>query len=390
MQGRQHEVTGQRGLDRDDPGLSVADLADQDDVGVLAQDRPQRVGEGEPGLRVRLHLVDVGEPVLDRILDRDDVARLDVEQVEGRVERGRLARPGRPGDQDGAVRLAERVLVLLELRWQEAEARQRLHAAGPVEDSHDDLLAVDGRQRGDAQVDHGAVDGQADPPVLRHPSFGDVDVGHHLQARDDAGDDRSRLTHPLVQHPVDAVADSEVVLGRLDVDVGGSLLHGLQDDQVDELDDRGFLDDGTQRRQVLLLVERIVDHDLGDVVDLLVELATLAEQVGQLGLADRDPCEPLAEQGTKVVDGPQIARRDHADDQFAVLPAQRHGLVLVADVLGEQRPQGRITQLGAGRVRRSTCAAGAGSVGASIERSCRPLVAPRGRRSPLLQPVSCR
>ena len=274
----------------------------------------------------------------------------DVEQVEGGVERRRLARAGGPGDQDRAVRLAERVLVLLELRRQEAEARQRLHAAGTVEDSHDDLLAVHGRQRRDAQVDDGAVDCQADPPVLRHPSFGDVDVGHHLQARDDAGDDRSRLTHPLVQHPVDAVPDAEVVLGRLDVDVGGSLLHGLQDDQVDELDDRSLLDDGTERRQVLLLVERIVDHDLGDVADLLVELAALAEQVGQLGLTDRNPREPLAEQGAKVVDRPEIAGRDHADDELAVLAAQRHGLVLVADVLREQRPQGRVAHLGDGRL----------------------------------------
>ncbi len=95
VQRRQHEVPGEGRLDGDDAGLAVADLADEDDVGVLAQDRAQGVGEREAGLRVRLHLVDVGEPVLDRVLDRDDVARFDVEQVERRVQRGRLARAGR-------------------------------------------------------------------------------------------------------------------------------------------------------------------------------------------------------------------------------------------------------------------------------------------------------
>jgi hypothetical protein len=45
VQRRQHEVTGQRGLDRDLDGLGVADLTDQDDVGVLAQDRAQRARE---------------------------------------------------------------------------------------------------------------------------------------------------------------------------------------------------------------------------------------------------------------------------------------------------------------------------------------------------------
>ena len=150
-----------------------------------------------------------------------------------------------------------------------------------------------------------------------------------------------------MEYPVDAIADSQIALGRLDVDVGGSLLHRLQDDQVDELHDRGLLDDGAQRGEVLLLVEGIVDHDLGDVVDLLVELAALVEQIGQLGGGDGDAGESLAEQGAQVVDCPQISRCDHADDQFTVLTAQWHGLVPVAEVLGQQRPQRRIADLDA-------------------------------------------
>ena len=39
VQRREHEVTGERGLHRDAGGLDVADLADEDHVGVLAQDR---------------------------------------------------------------------------------------------------------------------------------------------------------------------------------------------------------------------------------------------------------------------------------------------------------------------------------------------------------------
>ena len=108
VQRRQHHVTGERGLDRDDRGLAVADLTDEHDVGVGTQDRPQRRREREPGLRVDLHLVDAGQPVLDRVLDRDDVAVGLVERVERRVERGRLSRTGRAGHEDRAVRLAVR------------------------------------------------------------------------------------------------------------------------------------------------------------------------------------------------------------------------------------------------------------------------------------------
>ena len=58
VQRRQHEVAGQRRLHGDPRGLDVADLADQDDVGVLAQDRLEAAGEGDAGLLVDLDLVD--------------------------------------------------------------------------------------------------------------------------------------------------------------------------------------------------------------------------------------------------------------------------------------------------------------------------------------------
>src|SRR5437667_387944 len=49
---REHEVAGERGLDRDLGRLEVADLTDQDHVGILAHDVPQTGGEGQPDLRL--------------------------------------------------------------------------------------------------------------------------------------------------------------------------------------------------------------------------------------------------------------------------------------------------------------------------------------------------
>jgi hypothetical protein len=74
VQRRQDQVAGQGGLHGDASRLGVADLADEDDVGVLAEDRAEAVGEGDAGLLVDLDLVDRGEDVLHRVLDRHDVA----------------------------------------------------------------------------------------------------------------------------------------------------------------------------------------------------------------------------------------------------------------------------------------------------------------------------
>ena len=61
------------GLHGNRRSFRVTDFADHDNVGVLAQDRAQRVGERAFGLDVDLDLRRAGEFVFDRILDRDQV-----------------------------------------------------------------------------------------------------------------------------------------------------------------------------------------------------------------------------------------------------------------------------------------------------------------------------
>ena len=54
---------------------------------------------------------------------------------------------------------------------------------------------------------------------------------------------------------------------------------------------------------------------------------------------DRDPCERLAEDRPQVVDGDEVGRVDHADDEPAVVAAQHGRLVAAGEVIGEQRRQ---------------------------------------------------
>ena len=104
VQRREDEMARLRGLQRDLSRLGVAELADQDDVGVLPEHAPERLPEAL-GVEADLALVDDALLVvvehLDRILDGHDVlAARAVDLVEHRRERRGLPRAGRTRDED--------------------------------------------------------------------------------------------------------------------------------------------------------------------------------------------------------------------------------------------------------------------------------------------------
>jgi len=98
VQRRQHEVPGHRRPEGDLGRLLVTDLADEDDVGVRAEHCPQAARERQPGPRVHLRLIQPVDSILDRILDRGQLAIGRVEHLQACEERRRLARSGRPDD----------------------------------------------------------------------------------------------------------------------------------------------------------------------------------------------------------------------------------------------------------------------------------------------------
>ena len=107
-------MAGLGGLQRGLRGLGVAQLADQDHVGVLAQRAAERLVERvgvEPDLALVDDAADVLVEDLDRILDRDDVllARA-VDVIDHRRERRRLSGAGRAGDEHEAAVLARELL----------------------------------------------------------------------------------------------------------------------------------------------------------------------------------------------------------------------------------------------------------------------------------------
>src|SRR5438132_14135103 len=97
-------MSSEGGLHGDLRCLSVANLANEDNVGVLSQNCAQSVGKCCASQSVDLNLVDVGKLVLDRILDRRDVAGFAVQLVERRIQRRGLTCPGRTTNDQQSVR----------------------------------------------------------------------------------------------------------------------------------------------------------------------------------------------------------------------------------------------------------------------------------------------
>ncbi|VFT30633.1 Uncharacterised protein [Pseudomonas aeruginosa] len=238
VQGGHHHMPGLRRLDGDLGGLQVADLADHDHIRVLAQEGAQRLGEVHALARIDVDLVDAFQVDLHRVFGGGNVDVGGIEDVQTGVQRYRLARAGGAGDQDHALRLlecgqVEFLLVLLVAQGIDAHLR-----AGGVEDPHHDLLAPQGRQGVDAEVDGlGLRHAHLDPSVLRLASFGDIQAGHYLEtSRDTTGQLDRRLGH-FVKHAVGTEAHPVDLLVGLEVQVGRPAFDSVQQHLVDEADD---------------------------------------------------------------------------------------------------------------------------------------------------------
>ena len=227
MERRQHEVAGECGLDGDLRRLVVTNLTEQHNVGVGTQDGSQRGCEREAGLDVHLHLVDAGDAVLNRVLDRDHVDLGPRHLVERRVQRRGLTGTRRPGDEDHAVRLGVRLRVGVLVALAQAKVLEVERCRGVVEDTHDDLLAPHRGKGRDAKVDLAPLVVHREATILRLAALGNVDFRHDLEARRHTRGNRLWRALHLVEHAVNAVAHHELVFAGLDVNIRGTVLDGL-------------------------------------------------------------------------------------------------------------------------------------------------------------------
>ncbi len=112
-----------------------------------------------------------------------------------------------------------------------------------IEHANDAAFAEHGGQDADAHIDGVAADVEFDAAVLRQAAFGDVEIGHDLDARGDGHGEMARRRHHFIEDAVAAIAHLVFVFERLEMDVAGAILDGQEHDHVEQLaDGSGILD----------------------------------------------------------------------------------------------------------------------------------------------------
>src|ERR1700677_2780006 len=237
VQRGEDKVTGERGLNGDLGGFQIARFTDHDAVRVLAQKGAQGAGESKANGLVDRHLLDALDLILNRLLGREQFRVGGIDAVEAGVKRGRLARAGRAGDDEDAVRLLDDLADVFVNPLRQPDGSEVELDRAAVENAEHDAFAELRGQRGDAQIDLATGHGRLDAAILRNTALGDVHLRHDLDARGDRRGQGARRGRHFVKRAVHAIANLEVVLERLEMNVARTRLDGLGQDGVDVLDD---------------------------------------------------------------------------------------------------------------------------------------------------------
>src|SRR5450755_2977797 len=120
-----------------------------------------------------LDLIDSRQVILDRVFRGDDLSVGPIQLVEGRVKRRRFAGTGWASNEEHAVRALDNVLEALVVVFAETKLTDVHLNAGPVEDTHDDGLAVTRRHDADTHVEVLPLGRHFDTAVLGAAFLGD-------------------------------------------------------------------------------------------------------------------------------------------------------------------------------------------------------------------------
>ncbi len=180
-----------------------------------------------------------------------------------------LPEPVGSGDQKDSVRLVHDLAEPRQRFVRHAEVVQVQAPGLFVEQPQHDALAVAGRHRRNAHVDLSAANPKRDAAILRHSLLCDVELRHDLDPRNQQRRERALRLHDFPHDTVYAKAHHQLLLERLDVNVGRVLADCFGKQRVDQPDDRRIvflieqvfrLGYGIRQARKVELVAHVFDH----------------------------------------------------------------------------------------------------------------------------------
>ena len=160
------------------------------------------------------------------IFDRHHVAERRVDAFQAVVKRRGLAGANGSGHEHGAIGLADQAIEHLGLLLAHSQVGEADDRRQDLMDPDHDLLAVDGREGGQAKVAGPVMVHDRDPAVLRVAALDDVEIRHHLEPADHGRGDVGINKKNILKLAVDPVSDSQAGFLGIEVDVGGAAFEG--------------------------------------------------------------------------------------------------------------------------------------------------------------------
>ena len=148
-----------------------------------------------------------------------------------------------------------------------------------------------------------------------------------------------------IKHAIDAVAQPQRLLKRLDVDVAGAVFDRLDQDEVGQFDDRGFLAGSRQLVQIDFLNRFLGNLDaVGVGLGIALLLGVLDDVLHAAALGGVDVVELVEDRlfrgdqrrhfepgdAPDIVDGQHIQRIGHRQEQLVLQPRDGNDLVVVS------------------------------------------------------------
>ena len=217
-------------MDRDLRRFSVTDLPDHHDIRILPDQRTQPSRKGQPRALIHLDLRHTRQPVLHRILDRNDTHRLLIQELQRRIQRRRLSAARRPRREDQPLPLGKRPPKqrLLLPSHPQLILLDKIHP--PRQDTDDDRLPIHRRQDRNAEIIRHPIDLLRPAPILRQTALPHIqppkDLHTHRKIRCHGG----RETKAIRKQPVLPKPHPHKGSPRLDMDITRPLSRRLSHD----------------------------------------------------------------------------------------------------------------------------------------------------------------